>query len=288
MSLLSISIAPPDAVLRLVRLLQTLSPMPRVWGTYHVLMLAVAVFAVYLLWRYGRDASDHTFRVIVGTIWGVLVLFEVLKQGVSSSFIVADRLVLAYPWSIFPFQLCSTPFYILPFVAFWRDGFLRRACMAYSATFALFGGLIVLLTPASVFSITYFGNIQTMVHHILQMAVGVYIAVHERYEMRFWQLFGGCGVFLFLLGTAVHLNERMHVYLLEKGISTTFNMFFISPYHPSPIAPVNTWYDRLSALGIAFFYALGLSVMAFAVFFVLQMAARAYDTIERNARPSRR
>lgn len=288
MFLLSVTTTPPHALMQLLRLLKTSSPTPRVFGLYHCLMLLLGAVLVYVLWKYFRDASDHTMRTIVCVFWVVLIVLEIMKEVITSYRISGDTVVWKYPWSIFPFQLCSTPFYVLPFVAFLKDGFVRRAFMAYSSTYALFGGLIVLFTPGSVFSGSLLINMQTMVHHILQMAVGVYIAIHERYDMGRRHLVGGFGIFAGLLSIAVILNEKMHAYFVANGISQHFNMFFVSPYYPGPIGFINEWHAEMHPMLFVALYALGFTIVSILLCRILQAAALTYDKTERRALPWRR
>ncbi len=49
-----------------------------------------------------------------------------------------------YLWFYFPFQLCSTPMYILLALPFIRRSAPRRALLTYLMTFGLLGGVIVL------------------------------------------------------------------------------------------------------------------------------------------------
>ena len=288
MALLSVTLTPPLSVLKLLSLLKTSSPKPAVFGLYHCLMLLLGAVLVCVLWRYFRDAPDHTMRAIICLFWVTIVLLEIMKQILSSCRISGNTVIFDYPWSIFPFQLCSTPFYVLPLAVFLKDGFVRRAFLVYSATYALFGGLVVLFTPSSVFSTSLFLNMQTMVHHILQMAVGVYIAIHERYEMGRRHLLGGFCIFAGLLSVAVYPNERVHAYFMANGITDHFNMFFVSPYYPGPIAFVDVWRQDQPPMLFVLLYAVGFTIVSLLLCRILQAVALAYDKKERRALPSRR
>ena len=80
MFLLSVTTTPPHALMQLLRLLKTSSPTPRVFGLYHCLMLLLGAVLVYVLWKYFRDASDHTMRTIVCVFWVVLIVLEIMKE----------------------------------------------------------------------------------------------------------------------------------------------------------------------------------------------------------------
>ena len=280
--LLSTTFTPPPFVIAVLRFLKTPSQTPKPWGLYHISMLAVAAVLVLFLWGFFRDAEDRTMRRIVTWFWILLVVFELYKQLISCTYISGDQLTFAYAWGAFPFQLCSTPFYVLPFVAFLPDGALRRAFMAFSATFALFGGLIVLLNPASVFGGLFGMNVQTMVHHILQMSIGVYIGIWARYELRWRQFAHGTVVFLILLMIAVYLNETVHEYLVSIGSSTHFNMFFVSPYYPGPIGFINEWHANMPPMLFVALYAVGFTIAAALIFWLVRTPAIAFDRKQRR------
>jgi hypothetical protein len=155
------------------------------YGWFHILALAI-MFAVgvFLCWKC-RNVSDKKFRIIIGVVWAIMLLFEIYKQ-VEFSFNY-DELTGSvrwdYEWYAFPFQLCSKPLYLLPFIVFLPDGKVRNSIIAFIGSFALFGGLATMVFPTTVFIETIGINIQTMVHHGLQVVIGVFALVHERFNL---------------------------------------------------------------------------------------------------------
>ena len=85
-----------------------------------------------------------------------------------------------YDWYYLPYQFCSTPLYVLPFVAFLKNSKARDAIMAFTSFYCMFGGIAVMLYPGDVFIESLGISIQTMVHHGLQLALGVYVTVWNR------------------------------------------------------------------------------------------------------------
>ncbi|MBR2352957.1 MAG: YwaF family protein, partial [Clostridia bacterium] len=111
-----------------------------------------------------------------------------------------------------------------------KDCKLRRFFMTFLSTFSLLAGIAVMLYPNTVF-MTYTGiNVQTMVHHGLQVAFGVYLFAYNRRQIKWKSLSGGVLVFVGFLVTAMSLNLIVHNIHLAKGMTDDFNMFFISPY----------------------------------------------------------
>ncbi len=206
-------------------------PEPTYYGWFHLMFIAIAVTAITLLCVFARNIREKNLRRIILGCWLVLVVFEIYKQLVFSINNNDGVAVWHYQWYAFPFQLCSSPLYLLPFVAFLKEGKVRDSIIAFLATYSLFGGLIVFIYPNDVFVATIGINIQTMVHHGLQLVLGVYLMVYYRKKIN-WQFFlRGVAVFAVMCAIAMSLNVIFY-YLVDE----TFNMFYFSPYYPCTLA----------------------------------------------------
>jgi hypothetical protein len=178
------------------------------------------------------DCSERNFRRVTGAMFLVMFALELVKQTLFSMSVEGGRVIYQYNWSDFPFQLCSTPLYVLPLLAFLPDGWLRDSAAAYTMTFAFIGGLTTYIVPSSIFTTSVFRNIQTVVHHGIQIVSGVYTASHYRRRL---------SRRLFLLGTALFSVFYLVANLLNTGgyklfvalgffeEGDTFNMFYVSP-----------------------------------------------------------
>ena len=58
-----------------------------------------------------------------------------------------------------------------------KEGCVKDSAMAFMMTFSLFGGLVVMAYPNDVFIETIGINLQTMIHHGLQVVLGIYLFV---------------------------------------------------------------------------------------------------------------
>ena len=240
---------------------------PKPFGPWHLTSIAlVAALIALLVWRF-RHADDKTVRIILFCAWVLMVLGEVYKQFVITYNFAADgTIVKDYMWHIFPYQFCSTPLYVLPWAVFLPDCRVRRACLAFLATFALFGGFVVYCLPGDVFVSLVGVNIQTMLHHGLQIVVGVYLATryHKKLNLRYF--LGGLAVFACLVAVAVVLNVVMHHYLVATAQNTeAFNMFYLSPYYECYM-PVLSIIRPLVPYGVFLpIYVIGFTVIGLAV-----------------------
>lgn len=102
-----------------------------------------------LLITFFGNASDKFVRRLAAVLWIIMVVFEIGKQLIYGFNVEDGRLVWDYEWYAFPFQFCSSPLYILPFVAFAKDGKIRDSAMLFLATFSLFAGICVYVIPAT-------------------------------------------------------------------------------------------------------------------------------------------
>ncbi len=164
---------------------------PTNYGIWHICFLLLTIGATVLMTVLFRNASDRTMRRVLTVMWVIFLVFEVYKHIVFSFSVEDGRIVFDYPWYIFPFQFCSTPFYALPFLIFLKDGPVRDFFAMFTTGFVLFAGLAVMLYPNDVFTTRTGVNIQTMVHHGMQVVMGVMLVAYNRRRMTLRNLGGG-------------------------------------------------------------------------------------------------
>ena len=252
---------------RMVALLQVEMTTPASYGIWHICFLLLAGAAsVGAVWRF-RDASEKTQRRLLLTVWLVLVTLEVYKQLVFSLDVTDGVADWSYQWYAFPFQFCSSPLYVLPFAIFPRSDRIRSAVMSFLATFSLFGGMAVMAYPGDVFIGMIGINIQTMVHHGSQVVLGVLMVAWNRRRMDKVFFAKGIAVFAILAAVAMILNLGVHAALVSAGMGDlTFNMFFISPYHPCTLPVLSLVYPAVPYPVFLALYLLGFSAVAGIVF----------------------
>lgn len=251
---------------------------PTNYGWYHLLALACTVALTVFLCVKLRNADDKTVRAILLAAWYAMVVLECYKQLVFAIEPDGDSAVWDYAWYAFPFQFCSSPIYTLPFAIWLKNGRVGDAFLAFLSTFSLFGGLAVMFYPNDVFVATIGINIQTMVHHGLQVVLGIFLAVHRRFRLTRSYFLGSIPVFAAMCTLATALNVSVYHGLRAAGQDDTFNMFFISPYFDCTL-PVLSIFDELLPYPVfLLLYLLGFTVVAAIVFFVM----RAIITLVRN------
>ena len=259
---------------KLLRILQSTMETPKAFGTLHIVSLAVVAVLTIVLCVFFRNADRKTYRRILLILWAVMITMEAIKQLNECYYVDDDgSIVWRYYWASFPFQLCSLPLFVLPLIAVMKEGKVRDALSAFSYTFLLLGGVTVMAVPSTVFYIYSFLNVQTMVHHGLQIVSCIYIAVHERKRIRLRAFGGAVIVFLIAVAMATAFNVGLHALYPEPKI----NMFYISPYFKRTMPIFDEQWSRLHWAPMILLYSAGLSAISFVIFmlfYVLTLPSR--------------
>lgn len=219
----------------MLKLLDTRMTTPVMYGPFHLVFFALSIAFAVFLYKTKRDADEHFVRRLLLYTSLVVVFLEVLKQINYTFSYDGPSIVADYQWYAFPFQFCSTPMYAGLAAAFLKKGKTHDAICAYLATYAVFGGLVVMIYPPQVFIDVAVINFQTMICHGLMITVGLYLLSVEYVALRHKTILSATAVFCVFLLIAIGSNELVHI----SGIAgdEAFNMFYISP-HVAPSLPV--------------------------------------------------
>lgn len=212
----------------LLKLLDTQMEEPAMYGWFHLLFFAGCIAAGVWLCIKHKQADEAFARQLLLIVFGLSFLLEIYKQ-INYTFSYDGQTISAdYQWYAFPFQFCSTPMYVGLLAGALRKGKVHDALCTYLATYALFGGLCVMVYPAQVFIGTIGINIQTMICHGSMITVGMYLLYTQYVKLEHKTVLKAIPVFACLVAMAMVMNEIARATgLLERE---TFNMFFISPY----------------------------------------------------------
>ena len=246
----------------IMRILETKITTPKPYGWFHIICLILTVVAAVVLIVRFRSVSDTVFRRILLGIWIVMVILEICKQLEGAYTIVDGVAVWSYYWFWFPFQFCSTPLYCLPFIIFLPDCWWRRAFSAFFAGFCLFAGIAVMLYPIDVFTSSAVICVQTMVHHGIMVALGIFMVGYHRHHMNKRYFVGSLAVFYSFAIVAMILNETVHAMIVEKGLNVTFNMFFISRHYPCTLPILSDIYANVPYPVFLCIYLIGFALVS--------------------------
>lgn len=194
-----------------------LSSAPKPYGLFHLgAVLITLILAIIISVRF-RHANERVNRILILSIVGVLIGFEIYKQIIFSY----NNGTWSYDWYYFPFQFCSVPMYVGLVAGLLKPGKIRNATYSFLGTFCLFAGLAVMIYPNDVFTPVLGISIQTMVHHGGMVILGTYMIVSNRAIPTQKGIIGSGIVFVIL----VTLAQSMNLIFAKQGI----NMFYISP-----------------------------------------------------------
>ncbi|MBQ4570402.1 MAG: YwaF family protein [Bacilli bacterium] len=241
---------------------------PTSYGIFHIIFLLIVITVTFLLCKYFKDCNESTFKRIIFITWIIIFILEVYKQVIFSFNYDNQSITWDYQWYAFPFQLCSTPIYILPIIFLSKDGKIHQSAIAYTATFALFGGIAVMIYPGDVFIETIGINLQTMIHHGSQVVMGIFCLIHERKRLNFKYYTKGILVFLILLTIAVTSNIIVYNIFQKLSIDETFNMFYVGPYFPSTLPILSSIYPKVPYIVFLLLYTIGFVLISYIIFFV--------------------
>ena len=241
---------------------------PTSYGWFHFLFVAIMLGLTIFLCLKFRNANDKVFRRIVLICWIVMIVLEVYKQFEFSYSIKETTIEWDYQWYAFPYQLCSTPLYALPFVIFMKNSKFRDAFIAYMTTFSLFGGLVTFIYPEQVFVETIGINIQTMTHHGLQIVLGIFFIVYARKKFTIKYYLSGIPVFASFISIALILNE---IFVATAATDETFNMFYISRHFDCTLPLLDMVYDKLWYGLFLMLYVFGLVLISAIIYFTVKL-----------------
>ena len=159
----------------LLRALRATMDIPKPFGVIHIITLVGVMVLTALLCIFCRNANKKTFRAILLSIWGVMIVIEILRNIYNAySITESGEIVWGYGVEILPLQLCDAPLYLLPVIALLKDGKLRDALCAFTYTYVLLGGIVTLIVVSSIATERVFLNVQTLIHHSLQIVSSIY------------------------------------------------------------------------------------------------------------------
>ncbi len=211
---------------------------PAAFGVFHLTSVAIILllFALMIVFRRHLPRGERALRRSL-VIFGVgLLLLEIGKQ-ITYSYV--PDIGWDYNWDRFPFQFCSTPIYAALVGMCLPNSRVRRAILAFLATYSPVAGCAVLFYPAAdVFHEILFLDVHTMVWHGVMLLYGLYLWLSEAVLPTPHIALGAVAVYVPMPLVALMLNEAEHRWGFAGD--DTFNMFYISRFGNCQI-PVLSW-----------------------------------------------
>lgn len=240
---------------------------PEPYGWYHLSWVGLMIAAAVLLCVTHKKGDDKRVRrtVLISSI--IMFVMELYIQTIYSfNFNELDEVVFNYQWYAFPCQFCSIPMYVGLLASVVRKGRVHDALCSFLGTYAIFGGLTVMVYPPQVFVERVGINVQTMLCHGMMIVVGVYLLYTQYVKLEHKTILKAMSVFVCLMLCAMLMNEIAYWSgLLETHV---FNMFYISP-HCEPTLPVYSLIQKAVPYPVALLvYFVGFSLIAYIILLV--------------------
>ncbi len=211
---------------------------PTRFGAFHLASLAVifCLCVLMVLFRRRLPRGERNLRRML-LLFGVGLLFLEIGKQVTYSY--TPGVGWDYNWNRFPFQFCSTPIYVALIGMCLPSGRVRRALLAFLATYSPVAGCAVLFYPAAdVFHEIVFLDLHTMLWHGGMLLFGLYLWLTEAVRPTKGSVLGAAMVYLPMPCVALLLNELEHA--TNFAGDAVFNLFYISR-HGDCMIPLLSW-----------------------------------------------
>ena len=273
-----------DFLVKLIELARSEMEIPTNYGWFHLIFIGITVIASILMCVFFGNASEAKVRRACFVMWVVIVVLEIYKQLMYTFAVDGGSIVTDYEWEFFPFQLCSSPLYILPFVAFLPSGKVHDMMCAFMIAFSIFGGICVYIFPGDVFCPYIAINLQTMIHHGIQIVSGVFLAARYRDRLKIKYYFGGAVIFVAMMGVAMLLNYVVTPLLRGAGIDDKFSMFYVSPYEACHLPILSMIYPLVPFPVFLVIYLFGFMLAAAIIFYIAKGIAFLWSALTGGAK----
>ncbi|MBQ6583101.1 MAG: YwaF family protein [Mogibacterium sp.] len=226
----------------ILRILQTTAiPMkvPPLYGAFHILLVAVLVFAAVTGAWCLRNCSERTrIRALAAAGW-FLILTEVYKQ-LFFYYIVNGRV---YDYWYLPFQLCSVPMYLCVLLPF-THGKIRSAFLTFMLGYTFVSAAATFVYPADLMRPYLILTLHGFLWHGILLWISLVIGFAGMADLTVRGFTRSTVLFLVLCGAATGLNILTEPYAAAAAAHGVWhaypNAFYLNPYHLSSQPLVGT------------------------------------------------
>lgn len=152
------------------------SVQPKMFGWFHIMGILVAVafgYAGVLLGR--RFRAGRNGKAANRILWGIELCFVVLEVAKETYYAIAAG---AYRWDLFPMQICSVIFLVLPIALLSRDGIVKDSVLGFVGFCSLASAVFYLCKPAAAMNARYIiFSLHSFVWHWLMILTGTFVIV---------------------------------------------------------------------------------------------------------------
>ena len=246
-----------------IHLLQKQVSEPGLFSLYHLISLVVIIIVTIFISYKFRNCKETTYKRIIIISWLICLILEIFKQLILSYNYESDS--FSYSFYNLPFHLCSTIYYIAPLLFFLKQEkhqFLKDALNGFMGIFVLFGGIMVVLYNEIVMSTRLYTNIQTMIHHGIQVMLGVFIVTWNRKSFNFMTFLRSLIILAIYTVLAIIVNVSL------TPIADGIDMFYVNPLEISVLPLINEIHRNVGFIPYLLVYLSFIIVWGFIVYFI--------------------
>ena len=206
-----------------IHFLQGEMEVPGILSWFHFLMLIPTIILSFVIPFFFKNAKEKVYKKILCIFWILLIVLEVFKQ-IIKSFHYGNPSYWEYSLRDFPFSICSMVYYFIPIILFMNKEKYPKivdAAIGYMCFISLFCGIAVCIYTDMVMSRLIFINVQSLIHHGVQVMLGVFIYVWNRKNITIKTVFRSLLAFVITAIIAIVINVSFYPRFI--------NMFFINP-----------------------------------------------------------
>lgn len=153
------------------------SVQPKLFGWFHILSMVLGIAFGYAGVVLGRKfkAEDGDGRKAKLVLWIIEVMFIVLEAAKEIFYAIENR---GYRWDLFPMQICSIIFIVLPIALICKDGLIKDSVLGFIGFCSLAGASFYLCNPTAAFGAEYILlSLHSVFWHLLMILTGTFIIV---------------------------------------------------------------------------------------------------------------
>lgn len=172
-----------------------------------------------------RSAKRGGFRLFFLLCGLLMAASELWKQLYLTFGVNGGR----YNWWYFPFQLCSTPMYVMLLLPHVKKERLRLALLTFLMCYGTLGGIAVFADTSGLHYPALSLTVHSYLWHIVQILAGVLAGiayVRQDAPQRPWESFADASLLYLAFCAAASLINRL------VSPHAVINMFYINPRYP--------------------------------------------------------
>jgi len=238
---------------------------PKFYGVYHlswIIGLIILCIIYTFISKTKIKNKEKLYKITILICWILLLTLETIKQFAMSFNYIDGKGLFIYNYLYFPYQLCSLPFYILPFIIFSKNDKFKFYFVIPTITYVFLGGLLFILIPGSLCNNLYI-NFHTFAHHGLQIFSSFICFLWYKDKLTIKDFIKIIPILLVTFGLAIILNI-----FLFKTTGIGIQLWNLSPYVILDMEILENIKQNIGYIPYVVIYFITLLILSFIVYII--------------------